>query len=72
VLGQAGELTDFTALGDAVNVTQRLSSVASARELLISDSALVASGERSAGLARRELQLKGVTEPVVAWAERIT
>ncbi len=70
VLGQAGELTDFTALGDAVNITQRLSSVAEARELLISDAALVASGYRSLGMTRRELQLKGVSDPVVGWSER--
>ena len=34
VVGNSGELTDFTALGDAVNVTERLSSAAVARELL--------------------------------------
>ena len=31
VLGEAGHLLDFTALGDAVNLTERLSSAAAAR-----------------------------------------
>lgn len=70
VLGEAGELTDFTALGDAVNITERLSSVARARELLISDAALAASGYPSEGLTRRELQLKGVTDQVVGWSQQ--
>jgi class 3 adenylate cyclase len=69
---QAGDLTDFTALGDAVNVTERLSSDAAAREILISDAALAASGVASGHLQRRELRLKGVAEPVVAWSERLT
>jgi adenylate cyclase len=69
VIGQAGELTDFTALGDAVNVTQRLSSDAAAREILVSDTALEASGLASGDLERRELRLKGVAQPVVAWAQ---
>jgi adenylate cyclase len=69
VLGRAPDLTDFTALGDAVNITQRLSSDAAAREILISDAALLASGIAPAHLDRRELRLKGVAEPVVAWSD---
>jgi adenylate cyclase len=68
VLGQAGDLTDFTALGDAVNITERLSSNAAAREILISDSALAASGLPSVDLHGRELRLKGVAEPVATWS----
>jgi adenylate cyclase len=71
VVGHSGELTDFTALGDAVNVTERLSSVAAARELLISDAALAASGYSSEGLARRVLNLKGVARPVAAWSQLV-
>ena len=72
VVGNSGELTDFTALGDAVNVTERLSSAAAARELLISDAALTASGYSTDGLSRRDLELKGVARPVAAWSQRVT
>ncbi len=72
VVGNSGELTDFTALGDAVNVTERLSSAAAARELLISDAALAASGYSTDGLTRRDLNLKGVALPVAAWSHRVT
>ena len=70
VLGRAGDLTDFTAIGDAVNVTERISSVAGARELLISEAALAASGYASEGLIHRGLELKGVADTVGAWAQR--
>jgi adenylate cyclase len=68
VVGHAGELTDFTALGDAVNLTQRISSVAGESELLISDAALAAAGLPTDGLERRELELRGVAAPVAAWS----
>jgi adenylate cyclase len=69
VVGGSGDLTDFTALGDAVNITERLSSAAASRELLVSDASLVASGFGSDGLERRELSLKGVALPVTAWSQ---
>ena len=72
VVGNSGELTDFTALGDAVNVTERLSSAAVARELLVSDAALTASGYSTDGFIRRDLDLKGVGRPVAAWSQRLT
>jgi adenylate cyclase len=72
VVGNSGELTDFTALGDAVNITERLSSAAAARELLISDAAVTASGYSTAGLNKRYLNLKGVAQPVQAWSQLVT
>ena len=69
VVGRPGDLTDFTAVGDPVNVTERLSSVAAANELLISDAALSASGLAEDGLSGRELELKGVVRPVKAWSQ---
>ena len=68
VLGEAGHLLDFTALGDAVNLTERLSSAASAREILISDDAMRAGGGDIRGLTLRELHLKGIDQPVAAWS----
>lgn len=71
VLGEAGALTDFTAIGDAVNITERLSSVAAAGELLVSDGALKASGYGTSTLDHRDLELKGVADPVPAWSEQV-
>ncbi len=71
VLGEAGALTDFTAIGDAVNITERLSSVAAAGELLISDTALRAAGYDASTLSGRDLELKGVAHPVSAWSDRV-
>ena len=70
VVGKAGDLLEFTALGDAVNLTARLSSAAASRELLISDTALQAAGPPTDGLEPRELSLKGIARPVLAWSER--
>lgn len=58
-----GDDTELTAMGDMVNVTARLSSVAAAGEVLVTASAASAAGLGS-GLERRSLQLKGKTELV--------
>jgi adenylate cyclase len=50
--------TELTALGDAVNVTARLASVARAGEVLVTSAAARAAG-LDAGLERRSLELKG-------------
>ena len=68
VLGRSGGLLDFTALGDAVNLTQRLSTAAASRELLMSEETRVAAGVGEAGLQSRELELKGISRPILAWA----
>ncbi|HYN64960.1 MAG TPA: adenylate/guanylate cyclase domain-containing protein [Candidatus Limnocylindrales bacterium] len=67
VLGRADSLLDFTALGDAVNLTQRLSTAAASRELLISEEARAAAGIATDGLQARELDLKGISRPIRAW-----
>ena len=76
-VGSSNEISDFTALGDPVNTTARLASLASAGELLVS----VAAGERAGldvgSLERRTVDVRGreatldvlairVTEPVSA------
>jgi adenylate cyclase len=61
-----GAHTELTALGDTVNTTARLASVAEAGQVLVTTEAAVAAG-LSAELERRRLTLKGkqqVTEIV--------
>ncbi len=70
IVGQAGQPTDFTALGDAVNVAERVSSSAAAGELLVSDALAQRLSEPLSGAEARELTLKGVAEPVAAWSIR--
>jgi adenylate cyclase len=55
---------EVTALGDAVNLTARLVAAAAAGEILISDAAFAAAGLADEDLERRELTLKGKSEPV--------
>jgi adenylate cyclase len=57
-------VADFTALGDAVNVTARLASLAGAGEALISDAAHTASGSDFGDVESRELELKGRAAPL--------
>jgi adenylate cyclase len=64
VSGAEGAVSDITALGDNVNVTARLASVAAAGEALISDAAYVASNVDLGKLEQRQLALRGKNEPV--------
>ncbi len=68
IVGQAGHPTNFTALGDAVNVAERVSSTAAAGELLVSDDLARRLGQPIEGAEARQLTLKGVAEPVAAWS----
>lgn len=62
VVGTA-EHVEFTALGDAVNVTARLASAASAGELLVTAATVKAAGMPAYGEERRRLVLRGKSEP---------
>ncbi len=55
---------DVTALGDAVNVTARLASLAQAGEVLVSEDAHAASGLDLDDLEHRVLELKGRSVPL--------
>lgn len=72
VVGSEDTVFDLTALGDPVNITARLASLAGPGEILISDGNYAAL-QRTAGTAgdlipdtveHRQLQLKGRTEPI--------
>ncbi|HYU20968.1 MAG TPA: adenylate/guanylate cyclase domain-containing protein [Chloroflexota bacterium] len=57
-------VTDVTALGDAVNTTARLASVAGPGEALVSEATCAAAGLETGDMERRRLELKGRSEPV--------
>jgi len=62
VVGEEEGPTDFTALGDNVNITARLASQAGPGEILISDAAYVHAGLDLGDLEHRHLELKGKSE----------
>ena len=63
-VGTVGDtVTDFTALGDSVNVTARLASAAAAGEILVSAASADAADLEDA-LETRTLTLRGRTEPL--------
>ena len=62
-----GGVGEIAALGDAANVAARLASLAGPGEILVSAEAAAHAHLPTAGLERRELQLKGRAEPVTAW-----
>jgi adenylate cyclase len=74
-LGPSEEVSGFSAVGDAVNVAQRLGEAAAAGELLVAGDEVGSSdgptAEVDGSWERRELQLKGRDEPVHAWSLRL-
>ncbi|NJC97054.1 MAG: adenylate/guanylate cyclase domain-containing protein [Anaerolineales bacterium] len=64
VQGAEEGINDFTALGDNVNITARLASLAGAGEILVSDVSYRAAGLDFGDLERRSLMLKGKSEAI--------
>jgi adenylate cyclase len=62
-----GDARDFTALGDTVNITARITALAGPGEILISAEAATAGALETTGLERRTLELRGKDETVDAW-----
>ncbi len=70
-VGSQETVTDFTALGDAVNTTARLSAVAAAGEILISEDAYTRSGLKLGELEKRNLELRGRSMPLAVRVLRV-
>lgn len=64
IAGASGEATDFTALGDNVNIAARLASNAGAGEVVLSETTFQAAQIEVEKLKSRELMLKGKSQPV--------
>ena len=62
----SGGVSDFTALGDPVNLTAHLASQAAAGEILVSETAMAASGLHDPEREHRHVSLKGHPLDVVA------
>jgi adenylate cyclase len=66
-VGSSDQVTDITALGDAVNISARLASQAGPGEILVSEEALNQAGLSSSSFDSRTLDLKGKREAFKVW-----
>ena len=64
-----GDALDFTAVGDTVNTAARLTSMAKAGEIVMSDATAKAAGLDTSGLEQRTLDLRGREQSVEAWIQ---
>lgn len=62
-----GGVSDIAMIGDSVNTASRLTSLAKAGEILISDATRSAAGLDTSGMESCVFNLKGKTEEVTAW-----
>ena len=67
----SGDIKDYTAVGDVVNVAQRLQTESEPGETLVSESAYAQVRDAYPGADKRVLAVKGRTEPVTAYALRV-
>lgn len=65
-MGTSDGLTEISAIGDEVNLAARLASKASPDEIIVSEQALQTAGIDGSDLEARSLELKGISEPVIA------
>jgi adenylate cyclase len=63
-MGSAAGLVDISAIGEEVNVAARIASKAAAGEIIVSEAALAKAHVDGSTLESRQLELKGISEPV--------
>ena len=64
VTGSEGTFSDFTALGDTVNVAARIAAAAKPGEALVSDATCAAASLGPTACELRSLDMKGKSEPI--------
>lgn len=62
-----GEVTDYTVLGDTVNIAARLQGAAGSGEILVAQATYAQVTTEFPYARRQELVLKGKSEAVIAW-----
>lgn len=67
----SGDVKDFTAIGDVVNTAARLQAAAASGEIVMSGRVHERAGGDAVGAERRELTLKGKSQPEIAIVRRI-
>jgi len=67
----AGEVKDFTAIGDVVNTAARLQAAAASGEIVMSSRVHDRAGEHAGDVEPREISLKGKSAPEIVMVRRI-
>jgi len=70
-VGSANGVNEVAVLGSAANLCARLSSRAGAGEIVISEDSVKSGNLDVTGLESRSLELKGVSQPIAVWVEKI-
>jgi adenylate cyclase len=71
-VGTTAGRSDFTAMGDVVNLTARLSSMAASGEILIGAAAWAEAAIADEKVEHRQLEVKGKSEPVDVFVLRVS